>query len=301
MAAAHIVRQARVVRHGGMTFALQPFGKRLDLAARRAVDDAGFVLVPREDVEQLLVQVPAAQHAIHEVRAIERPDEHQRRLQPQLRDDIAPHAFGGGRREGVERHAGKILAQPSELAILRAEIMAPLADAVRFVDRDERQVRLLQHPPQRQAPLADDPLGRHVQQPAPPLAHAREHLVALVRQQRAVQERRRDPVDAQAVDLILHQRDERRHDEAEPVGRDRRRLEAQRLAATGREHDDAVARLQNRVHRLALERTEFRKAPDAVERVREQAISVGRTCARCSHRPDAGTPPRARRTCRAGW
>jgi hypothetical protein len=37
----------------------------------------------------------------------------------------------------VERHAGEILAQPSELAVLGPEIVAPLADAMRFVDGDE--------------------------------------------------------------------------------------------------------------------------------------------------------------------
>ena len=215
LAAAHVVGQAGVIRHRAVPLALQPFGERLDLAARRAVDDARLAVVPREDVDQLRVQVAAAQHAVHEVRPIERSDEHQRILQPQLGDDVAPDAFGRGRGERVERHAREILAQPSELAVLRAEIVAPLADAVRFVDGDERQVRLLQHPPQRLAALADDPLGRHVEQPAPVLAHARQHLVALVRQQRAVQERRRHAVDAQAVDLILHQRDERRDDERE--------------------------------------------------------------------------------------
>ena len=161
--------------------------------------------MPREDVEQLPVKVASAQHAIGEVRPVEGADQHERRPQPQLRNDVAPDPLGGGRREGVERHARKILAQPSELAILRTEIVAPLADTVRFVDGDEPQVRLVQHPPQRPTALAGDPLGRYVQEPAPILAHACEHFVALVRQERAVQVRRRHAVDAQAVDLILHQ------------------------------------------------------------------------------------------------
>ena len=145
---------------------------------------------------------------------------------------------------------GKSSRSASELPVLRPEIVSPLADAVRFVDGDEPQARLLQQPPQRLAAVADEPLGRHVEQPAAIVADAREHLVALVRQQRAVQVRRRDAVDAQAVDLILHQRDERRDDDARcRDGRSRlracdqrRRLEAQRLAAAGRQHDDAVAR-----------------------------------------------------------
>ena len=101
---------------------------------------------------QLRVQVAAAQHAVDEVRPIERSDQHQRIAQPQLGDDVAPDALGGGRGEGVERHVREIVAQPPELAVLRAEVVSPLADAVRLVDRDEAHARLLQQPPQRWLP-----------------------------------------------------------------------------------------------------------------------------------------------------
>ena len=68
-----------------------------------------------------------------------------------------------------------------------------------------------------------------------------------------------------------------------------RRLKAQRLAAAGRQDDDAVARREDRVHRLALQRAEAREAPDAVQRFSEDGIeragragriSVWRTSAR---------------------
>ena len=54
MAAAHVVGQAGVVRHRAMALLLQPLGQRLDLAARRAVDDARLPVVAREDVGQLV-------------------------------------------------------------------------------------------------------------------------------------------------------------------------------------------------------------------------------------------------------
>jgi hypothetical protein len=81
--------------------------------------------------------------------------------------------------------------------------------AVRLVYRDESYAALLQHPPQRLASFANDPFGAHVEQAAAVLTHAREHLVALVRQQRAVQIRRGDAVHPQSIDLVLHQRDQR--------------------------------------------------------------------------------------------
>ena len=40
----------------------------------------GFALVPREDLQQLAVQVAAAQDAVDQVRPIERSDQHQRIL-----------------------------------------------------------------------------------------------------------------------------------------------------------------------------------------------------------------------------
>src|SRR4029077_15558750 len=98
-------------------------------------------------------------------------------LQPQLVDDVAADAFGRGRREGVERDPGKILAQPSELAILRTEVVSPLADAVRFVDRHELQVRLLEQPPQRRPAVADQPLGWNIQQAGAAVATGRDTLV----------------------------------------------------------------------------------------------------------------------------
>ena len=215
------------------------------------------MLVAREDVEQLLLQGAAAQHAIREVRTIERSDEHQGIAQPQLRHDVASHPLGGGCGERMERHAGKIVAQASELAIFRTEVVPPLADAVRLVDRDEADAGGREHPAQRLASLGHDPLGRDVQQPAPAVAHARQHAVALVRQQRAVQVGRRDPIGTQAVDLIFHQRYERRDDQRNadaplPVD-DCRRLKAQRLATAGREHDNAIARGEDCMHRLALQ------------------------------------------------
>jgi hypothetical protein len=213
--AAHLVGQSRMVRHRAMPFFMKPVGQRLDFAPRLAVQDAGFALVSRQDVCELPLQVAAPQHAIGQVRPIERSDEHRRLPQPQLRDDVPSHALRGGRREGVKRYLGKILAQPSQLPVLGPEVVAPLADAVGLVDRDEAHAGLLQHPPQRLAPFADDPFRRHVEQTAALLADAGQHLVPLVRQERAVQVGRRDAVDAQAVDLILHQRNQRRHDEGD--------------------------------------------------------------------------------------
>ena len=166
-----------------------------------------------EDLQELPVEGAAAQHAICQVRPIERTDQHLRVLQPQLGDDVAPDAFGRRRGERVQRDIGKIVPQASELPILRPKIVAPLADAVGFIDRDEPHAALPQHAPESLTAFAHEPLGRYVEQPATILVQAGDHGVARVRRQRAVEIRRGNAVDAQPVDLILHQRDQRRHDE----------------------------------------------------------------------------------------
>jgi len=52
----------------------------------------------------------------------------------------------------------------------------------------------------------------------------------------------------------------------------RRRLEAQRLAAAGRQHDKAVASFQHGVHGFALQRPEVRESPDAVQRIAQGGV-----------------------------
>ncbi len=290
--AAHIVGQPGVVRRRPQAFSLQPDGQRLDFTARSAIDNAGLARVAFENLQKLAMEIAAAQDAVGQVRPVERTDEDRRILQTQLGNNVAADALGRGRRERVQRHVGKIVAQAAELPVLGTKIVAPLADAVRFVDGDEPHAGLLQHAAKPLAPLAHQPLRRHVQQTALVVAQARQHRVAFVGCQRAVQIRGRHAVDAQAVDLILHQRNQRRDDQGEaeslrPVRRDapcarrvrretheRRRLETQRLPAAGRQHDDAVASGEDGLHRFALQRTEARESPHALQGRLEPLISV---------------------------
>src|SRR5687767_15086085 len=90
-----------------------------------------------EDVEQLSLQRRSRQHAIEQVRPIERADEFDRIPERELRRDVAPHARRRGRGVGVQADAGEQVAKTTELAVLGAEVVPPLADAVRFVNRDE--------------------------------------------------------------------------------------------------------------------------------------------------------------------
>ena len=146
------------------------------------------------------------------------------------------HPLGGGRGERVHRDAGELIAQPPELAVLGPEIVPPLADAVRLVDGDEPHAAFAQEAAQAIAALADEPLRRHVEQPARIGANPRQHLVALRQRQRAVQVGGRHAIHPKAVDLILHQRDQRRNDQRHAAAR--RRAPVRSTTAGAWKHSD---------------------------------------------------------------
>ena len=163
---------------------------------------------------------------------------------------------------------GQQLAQPRRAGGTRDGSHAPLADAVRFVDRDEADAA---------AARAGRGSCRRRRRPAVPATHTaagtglredRATTDAFVSEvEGAVVERRGNAVADERIHLVLHQRDQRRHDHREAGLDDGGRLEAQRLAPAGRQHDDRVATRQDRFHRLALQRAERGITPVAFERL----------------------------------
>ena len=143
---------------------------------------------------------------------------------------------------------------------------------------------------QRQEPVAavaDEPLRRHVEQPVAPLAQAGDDGRLLVGGKRAVVERRRHAVADQGVDLVLHQRDQRRDDQRETGCDHGRRLEAERLAAARRQDDERIAAGEDRLHRVALKRPEGRVSPVACERGLQVRCAQRGTADYCTHRGSA--------------
>jgi len=132
--------------------------------------------------------------------------------------------------------------QHRELHVLRAEIVAPLRHAVRLVDRKQRQPRRCAQALQlREEARHQQPLRRDVQQIVLAGGEAALDRSRRFGRQRRIQERRADAGLAQRRHLVLHQRDQRRDDDAGAVAQQRRNLIAQRLAAAGRHQHQAVA------------------------------------------------------------
>ena len=153
---------------------------------------------------------------------------------------------------------GKRVFSSASRAIFRAEIVTPLADAMSLVDREAGnfQARGKIEKSRRQQPLRRD---EYKMMPAAgdlALDVTQLHLI-----HPAMERRRRIARQAQRIDLVLHQRDQRRdHDVG--ASRDRgRHLVAERLAAPGRHHDQRVAPLESGLDSLRLQRPQTLKSP----------------------------------------
>ncbi len=57
--------------------------------------------------------------------------------QPESPDDLAPHLLSGGRGAGHHRRRPQPLDHAAQPQVIRAEVVAPLGDAVGLVDGEE--------------------------------------------------------------------------------------------------------------------------------------------------------------------
>ena len=154
---------------------------------------------------------------------VEARDVARRLAELELRLDVLADALGGRGGERHERNLREQLAELRELAIFGTKIVAPLADAVRLVDRYQVHAPALEigeHPGEH------EPLGRGVEQAKLAIVQAAQARARLVGGKRGVQERRRDPAGLQRVHLVLHQGNQRRDNNGQPVAGERRELEA---------------------------------------------------------------------------
>ena len=110
---------------------------RLGSGASRAVDYSRLVAPRRGEGENLPARVILGSECQVNVRTVEAVQERLRPRPIEEPSDDFGAGFGiGGGREGGEGYA-QILAQCSDPEIVGPEIMAPLADAMSFVHRDQ--------------------------------------------------------------------------------------------------------------------------------------------------------------------
>ncbi len=257
------VAQSAVVGRGGDALLAQQVGDLLGPFARADVDDARAGDVAQQP-EQLAVLVVGAADAVGEVGSGEAAPHDVRLGELQVAHDVLRHGIRRRGREGQYRDAREPFAQLGDAQVRGAEVVAPLRDAVGLVDGQQRDV----HPHDAQPEgLRREALGCHVEELHVAVDAVVERDVDLARREPRVDRHGGDAAGPQAVDLILHQGDERRDDDAQTLARHRRDLIGQRLAASGGHQGERVAPLHGGADDPLLHGTELREAPPAAQRV----------------------------------
>jgi hypothetical protein len=182
--------------------------------------------------------IDARDHAIGQVWTVEIADEKVVLAEAELVGDVLAHARRGGRGTCDRAHSREGLAELRETAIFWPKVVTPLADAVGLIDGDlpdaaaiveagEAAEQAGAHALPGVVGGAQQSLGRDQQQSQFARVDLTPDLGCFLSTDARVQRASGDPANAHAVDLILHQRDQRRDDDREFARHQRGNLIAQ--------------------------------------------------------------------------
>ena len=289
--------QPRVIREGVDALRAQVLGRLLDRLAAERIDDARRPgRLGTDELQQLTTRIDLRLDAVLDVRAVEARHEVPRLGEVQPLGDLLVRRTRRGRGERHARNARKALREVAERKVVGTEVVTPLADAVRLVDRDHAQRTALQ---ERRGRRGAQSLGCDVEQVEIAgevgLLDARALCGGLGR----VQVRGVDAVGDERVDLIVHEGDEGAHDEARPGTHERGDLVRDRLAAAGGHQDDRVAAGDDLIDDRGLIPAEVVVAEDVFEdgaRVLARTVTSEAGASRCGGGRDGGGWCRSRRT-----
>ena len=193
---------------------------------------------------------------------VEGRDELARVVQLQTQGDFGARLRVGRGRERDARHVRELLVQHRQLDVFGTEVMAPLGHAMRLVDGEQGDLRGLE---QVQAALRHQALGRHVDEVDLARAHQALDAARFFVGLRGIEEGGAHAHFGQRIDLVLHQRDQRRDDDADAIAQQRRDLVAQRLAAAGGHQHQRVAAMADVVDDVGLLAAEGRIAENGLQ------------------------------------
>ena len=157
--------------------------------------------------------------------------------------------------------------QSAQHPIVGTKLVSPLRNAVRLVDRNQARLAPFQ---QVAEAVGVDPLGRDVEQLHRSIGHRPLDLGHLHRRERAVQILRVGASPLQRRHLVVHQSDQRRDHDRQPVRENRRQLVTQRLAAAGRHEHQRIPAIKDVFNRLPLLRPKRVVAVVLLERSQER-------------------------------
>ena len=242
-------RQTRVVGGAAQSEMSQAVVQTFHFFAGDAVDDARFVFVSIDDLDQLGIDIASWHDAVAEVRAITVANEEARFSQAELLDDIIADFLGRCRGEGVHRNVRGKTTQLSKLSILGAKVVAPVTDAMRLVDRDCAKTSSAKS---RKESITAQSLRRDEEKLQLPGFQVGIHGLNFRTRLDAREHCSGDTVLEQAVDLILHQRDEWANDQGQAFAIQRGRLIAEALTASCGKYEQQILISEHGAHGTAL-------------------------------------------------
>ena len=231
----------------------QPLGQPLGALLRRHVDDARRPgLHDRlDDRARLGLRVVEAPHRQVDVRPVEATDDDLGVVHPQPAEDLVAHGRRRRRGQRQDRGAPERRDRVGKPEVVGPEVVAPLRDAVRLVDDEQRRPR---RDELGQRVLVGQLLGGQQHELDLALLHALDGLGPVALAHGRVQRRRLALVDG--LHLVALQRDQRRDDDRRPVDQQAGQLVDRRLARAGRHDRQRVAAVEHRPHRLELPRAQ---------------------------------------------
>ena len=246
----------------------------LRLLDRRHVDDPRALRLAEHLLQRgvLLRLVDGGLHLQEQVGPDELAHPGERVAHPQLVDDVVAHLRRGRGRERHHRRPPQPLRDAAQHHVVGAEVVAPLAHAVRLVYHEQRHLAVQQH-------LEELAVAKALRRDVQDLAAAALHRLL----RRALLPRRLGGVDgprvhAQLVELVrlvLHQRDEGRHDDGEPRQQQRRQLVDERLAGPRGQHHERVLAGQHGADGLLLSRPELVQREVLFQERKQVRVRVG--------------------------
>ena len=122
----------------------QKFGQFLGLAPRGAIDDAALPAMALDEIRDLLAAGGFCLHRQPQIGPVEAVHEHRRRAAEKLLQNIGARGGVGGGGERDRLHAAELRLHRAERRVFRPEVVAPLRDAMRLVDRQQRDLGALE-------------------------------------------------------------------------------------------------------------------------------------------------------------
>ena len=262
---------AGVVGTGGEPGGGEQRGNAKRRALQRHVDDrrAGRALAQPGDQQLIALGGGDRRGQQGQVGPVEARDDRVRLVDAEAVADVGGDGRRGGRGQGEHPLGPELACARCELQVVGSEVVAPLGDAVRLVHGEQRDLRPHELS---EEPLVVEPLRGDVEQLQAARAKPLGDVAKLVRAEARVEPSGVDALADEEVDLILHQRDQRRDDDRDAVEQERRELIAEALAGARREDRERGAARQQRLDDLLLAGAERGEAEPGAEDV-ERALS----------------------------